>query len=80
MGLMDSEASFRKGYKKASMKSLINAAETMGLGGDYNLKDLSKSEIIQIIESYMGFNKKNRGGYVAPKKKYGIVDNLKKKK
>ena len=64
MALMDSEESFRKGYKKAGKKTLVNAAETMGLGQDYNLKDLTRIEIIELIESDMGYATKNKGGMV----------------
>lgn len=68
MALMDSEADFRKGYKKAGKKTLIDAVNTMGIADDDDdLKSMSKPEIIDMIENYMGINSKSKGGM--PKKK-----------
>ena len=68
MALMDSEADFRKGYKKAGKKILIDAVNTMGIADDDDdLKSMSKPEIIDMIENYMGIDSKSKGGM--PKKK-----------
>ena len=81
MGLMDSEEEFRKGYKRAGKKTLIDAARTMQIADDDDdLKSMTKPEIIEMIEKYMGFDTKNIGGLVT--KNYvnpvTIVDKLKK--
>jgi hypothetical protein len=64
MALMDSEESFRKGYKRAGKKTLMNAARTMQIADDDDLKSMTKPEIIEIIENYMGLNTKNKGGMI----------------
>ena len=65
MGLMDSEEEFRKGYKKAGIKTLRDAARTMQIADDDDdLKSMTKPEIIEMIENYMGFDTKNKGGMV----------------
>ena len=64
MGLRDSEASFRKGYKKASLKTLKDVIRNdMGYSaGDFNFKNMDKVEAIEIIENHMGFDTKSEGG------------------
>jgi len=90
MALMDSEESFRKGYKRAGKKTLMDAARTMQItDDDDDLKSMTKPEIIEIIENYMGFNTKNKGGMIKSRtgsqdfRKGGMVlstvDNRKKK-
>mgnify|MGYP001307261914 FL=1 len=79
MGTFDTEEEFRKGYKKASLKKLRSfALDTGAVDDDDDVKSMTKPEIIEIIENYMGYNK---GGLVI--KKYAnpvtFVDNLKKK-
>ena len=79
MGTFDTEEEFRKGYKKASLKKLKSFVSSTGaVDDDDDLKSMTKPEIIEIIENYMGYNK---GGLVI--KKYAnpvtFVDNLKKK-
>jgi len=65
MGLMDSEETLRKGYKKAGVKTLRNALRDMEFSDDdYDIDSLTKPEIIEIIENYMGFSK---GGAVIKK-------------
>ena len=65
MGLMDSEEEFRKGYKRAGKKTLMDAARTMQIADDDDdLKSMTKPEIIEMIENYMGFDTKNKGGMV----------------
>jgi len=80
MGLMDSEESLRKGYKRAGVKALRSALRGMEFSDDdFEIDNLTKDEMIEIIEDYMDFNK---GGVVT--KKYvnpvTVVNNLKKKK
>jgi hypothetical protein len=75
MGLMDSEETLRKGYKKAGVKTLRNALREMEFSDDdYEIDSLTKSEIIEIIENYMGFGAGyNKGGAVT-KKSRGASD------
>ena len=73
MGLMDSEEEFRKGYKRAGIKTLRDAARTMQIADDDDdLKSMTKPEIVEMIENYMGFDTKNKGGMV--KSRIGIQD------
>jgi len=73
MGLMDSEEEFRKGYKRAGIKTLRDAARTMQIADDDDdLKSMTKPEIVEMIENYMGFDTKNKGGMV--KSRTGIQD------
>ena len=55
------------------------ASQYMTGGGFGDIKKMTKPKIIKILMSGKT-SYYSRGGYVAPKKKYGIVDNLKKKK
>ena len=74
MALMDSEADFRKGYKKAGKKILIDAVNTMGIADDDDdLKSMSKPEIIDMIENYMGIDSKSKGGMPKKKKKVPAI-------
>ena len=85
MGLFDSEESFKKGYKKAGVKTLRSFISEVGLvDEDDDLKSMTKPEVVEIINNYMGYDKKSKGGLADTKKKYvnkvKIINNLKKKK
>tara|TARA_R100001015_G_C4431207_1_gene28289 strand:+ start:65 stop:325 length:261 start_codon:yes stop_codon:yes gene_type:complete len=75
--ILDSEEAFKKGYKRAGVKTLRNALETMGFTeDDFDISKLTKPEIIEIIENHMGYS---RGGAVTKKSvtrkaKGGLVD------
>jgi len=75
MGLMDSEETLRKGYKKAGVKTLRNALRSMEFSDDdYDIDSLTKPEIIDIIENYMGFGSNYNKGGVVTKKSRGASD------
>jgi len=75
MGLMDSEETLRKGYKKAGVKTLRNALRSMEFSDDdYDIDSLTKPEIIDIIENYMGFGSNYNKGGVVIKKSRGASD------
>ena len=79
MGTLDTEEEFKKGYKKASLKKLRSfVLDTGAVDSDDDIKSMTKPEIIEIIENYMGYN---IGGLAT--KKYAnpvtIVNNLKNK-
>ena len=81
MSKLDTEEGFKKGYKKASLKTLRDFVSSTGaVDSDDDLKSMTKPEIIEIIENYMGYNK-YKGGLIS--KKYAnpvkIVNNLKKR-
>lgn len=74
--ILDSEEAFRKGYKRAGIKTLREFMETAGLADDFDIDSMSKPELIQVIESYMGYAK---GGDVTKKAmtkkaKSGLID------
>ena len=76
---MDSEKSLRKGYKRAGVKALRGALRSMEFSDDdFDIDNLTKGEMLEIIENYMDFN---RGGVVT--KNYvnpvTVVNNLKNK-
>ena len=68
MGLMESEETFRKGFRKAGVKTLRNVLRSdMGYDDDdFDIENLTKAEIIEIMENHMGYNS---GGDVKKKKK-----------
>ena len=71
MGLMDSEESLRKGYKRAGVKALRSALRGMEFSDDdFDIDNLTKDEMIEMIEDYMDFNK----GGVVTKKRTGHTD------
>jgi hypothetical protein len=79
VGTFDTEEEFKKGFKKASLKKLKEFVSSTGaIDSDDDLKSMTKPEIVEIIQNYMGYN---RGGLVT--KKYAnpvtIINNLKKK-
>lgn len=77
--------------RKLSTKEIIRLAKMQGhkykvlSGGKVRIFDINPSDgktfsdgvRAGTLGGWLGYS---RGGYVAPKKKYGIVDNLKKKK
>tara|TARA_R110000868_G_scaffold211470_1_gene461525 strand:- start:629 stop:889 length:261 start_codon:yes stop_codon:yes gene_type:complete len=70
------EASFRKGYKKAGIKTLKRFFIDSGLDQQHDVEELAKSDMVGIIESYLGPAKgKSKGGTVKKMRMGGVMKN-----
>ena len=69
--LMKDSESLRKGYKRAGVKTLRRALRGLEFtDDDFDIDNLGRDEIIEIIENYMEF----KDGGLATKKRAGHTD------
>jgi len=70
------EESFRKGYKKAGIKTLKTFFSDSGLDQHHDVEELSKSDMVGIIGNYLGPAKgKASGGTVRKMNMGGVLKN-----